>query len=146
MKEAESSDTSENRLKLHWHVILTHFPVSLFMMSAGFMALHLFTNTGCFEMAGFLSLLAGFTILVPTTLTGWWTWKKRYRGTMTRLFRYKINMSIAMIVICIVLIVARGFLVDTAHTLWHWIFGGGFVLLFIGALAEGNYGGRLNHR
>jgi hypothetical protein len=136
---------SLSKFKLHWHVILTHFPLSLFLVAAGFMALHLFTLSDCFEMAGFLTLIAGAVVMVPTTATGWWTWKTRYKGTVTQLFQYKINISIAMIAVCVILIVARGFLVDTAHSAWHWIFLAGFLLLFVGAMAEGNYGGKLNH-
>jgi hypothetical protein len=29
--------------------------------------------------------------------------------------------------------------------MWHWIFSLGFILLFLGALMEGFYGGQLNH-
>jgi uncharacterized membrane protein len=133
------------RYNLHWHVIFTHFPISFFMVSAGFMAAHLFTMTECFEMAGFLTLAAGTVMLVPTTITGWTTWKSRYKGANTYLFRYKIRIAFAMLAFSIVLIIARGFLVRTEHNIWHFVFGVGFLLLFIAAMAEGYYGGRLNH-
>lgn len=135
----------EKRYNLHWHVVFTHFPISLYMVSAGFMLLHIFTNTECFELAGFLSLGAAAVVMIPTTLSGWWTWKTKYKGGKTKLFKYKINISFGMIALSIVLIIIRGFLVNMSHTLWHLVYGFGFVLLFVGAMAEGYYGGRLNH-
>ena len=134
------------RYNLHWHVIFTHFPISFFMVSAGFMALHLFTETECFELAGFVSLVAGTVMMIPTAVTGWTTWKSRYKGANTYLFRYKIRIAFAMIALSIVLLIARAFLVNTEHNIWHIAFGICFLLLFIGAMAEGYYGGRLNHR
>jgi len=131
---------------MHWHVIFTHFPISFFMVSAGFMALHLFTETECFELAGFLSLAAGTAMMIPTIITGWRTWKSKYKGAGTTLFRYKIRISFAMIALSVILIIARGFLINTEHHIWHFVFGISFLLLFIGAMTEGYYGGRLNHR
>jgi len=134
------------RYNLHWHVVFTHFPISLFMASAGFMLLHIFTMTDCFEMAAFVSLLAGAAVMVPTTLTGWWTWRKKYKGAKTSLFQYKINLSFVMIGLSIILIALRFLLMNISHLIWHITFGIGFLLLFIGAMTEGYYGGRLNHR
>ncbi len=134
------------RYNLHWHVIFTHFPISFFMVSAGFMILHLFTDTECFELAGFVSLIAGTVVMIPTTISGWITWKSKYKGASTSLFRYKIRIAFAMIALSIILVIVRGFLVNTEHTIWHFVFGIVFLLLFIGAMAEGYYGGRLNHR
>jgi len=149
MKNEETRDPSfwdHIRGHMHWHVVLIHFPISFFTVSAGFMVLHMFTLTGCFEFAAFLCLLAGAVMLIPTTLTGWSTWKTKYKGAKTKIFRYKINISYSMIVLSLVLIGVRGYLVITSHTAWHIVFSLGFVLLFIGAMAEGFYGGQLNHR
>jgi hypothetical protein len=130
---------------MHWHVVLTHFPISFFMVSAGFMILHMFTDSECFEMASFLALLAGALMVLPTIWTGWTTWKSKYKGASTKIFKYKINMAYFMLALCIVLLVSRIFLVGTVHMWWHWIFSFGFILLFFGALMEGFYGGQLNH-
>jgi hypothetical protein len=116
------------------------------MVSAGFIALHLFMKTECFELASFLSLVAGTVMMIPTTVTGWTTWKSKYKGASTSLFQYKIRIAFAMIALSIILLIVRGFLVNTEHIIWHFVFGIGFLLLFIGAMAEGYYGGRLNHR
>jgi uncharacterized membrane protein len=130
---------------MHWHVVLTHFPISFFMVSAGFMFLHMLTDTECFEMASFLTLLAGAVMLVPTAWTGWTTWKSKYKGAETRIFRSKINITYFLLALCLVLIVTRFFLENSMHMMWHWIFSLGFILLFLGALMEGFYGGQLNH-
>jgi len=93
MKNEETQNASfwdHIREHMHWHVVLTHFPISFFMVSAGFMVLHMFTLTGCFEIAAFLSLLAGTVMLIPTAATGWSTWKSKYKGANTKIFRYKI--------------------------------------------------------
>jgi uncharacterized membrane protein len=151
MEETKTTPTKSPRhalarYRIHWHVVFTHFPVSLFMVSAGFILLHLFTDTSCFERAGYFTLVAGTVMLVPTTYTGWSTWKKRYRGAGTKIFRYKIRISLAMIPISLPLVIWRSTFPTTVHTAWHGIYFGGFVLLFAGAIAEGYYGGRLNHR
>ncbi len=134
------------RRHMHWHVVLTHFPISFFTVSAGFMVLHMLTLTACFELASFLCLQAGAVMLIPTTWTGWSTWKSKYKGAETKIFRYKIKISYAMIILCLVLIGARGYLLNKSHTIWHIVFTTGFILLFVGAMAEGFYGGQLNHR
>jgi hypothetical protein len=142
-----SSPNLWNRLEknLHWHVVFTHFPISFFMVSAGFMLLHVFTMTECFETSAFISLIAGAAVMVPTTLTGWWTWKTKYKGGKTNLFQYKINISFGMIGLSVLLIVLRFALMSVSHLLWHLTFLIGFLVLFAGALTEGYYGGRLNH-
>ncbi len=132
--------------KIHWHVLLVHFPISFFTVSAGFMILHMFTNVECFELSGYLTLLAGAIAMVPTTFTGWSSWKKSYKGARTRIFLYKIRISFAMLALSLLLIVLRNVFLPGLHSIWHWVYGVGFALLFLGAMSEGFYGGRLNHR
>lgn len=72
------------KYKIHWHVILVHFPTSFFVASAGFIVLHLFTEPACFELAGYLTLIAGTVMILPSTLSGWLTWKGRYKGVEVR--------------------------------------------------------------
>jgi len=134
------------KFKIHWHVLVTHFPIALFLASAAFMALHLFTATECFELAGYIMLAGGAIMLVPAVVTGWITWKGRYRGVRGKIFVPKIRIAYAMVGLSAALLIFRGFFVHTEHTLWHFVYGVGFVILFLGALAEGYYGGRLNHR
>jgi uncharacterized membrane protein len=133
--------------KIHTHVLFTHFPISFFTASAGFMVLHLFTNTDCFESAAYLTLVAGVVMTIPTAMTGWTTWKSKYKGARTRIFDNKIYLSIFMLALGTLLIFFRNYLIPKGeHTIWHYFFGFGFLALFFAAMMEGYYGGPLNHR
>jgi hypothetical protein len=73
--------------KLHWHVFLTHLPISLFAAAFLFQVLHLFWSPECFELSTNVTLVAGAVSMVPTTWTGWRTWKRSYNGAQVPLFR-----------------------------------------------------------
>lgn len=133
------------KYKIHWHVISTHFPISFFTVSFGFMALHLVTWSHCLELAAYLTLIAGMISLWPTTITGWRTWKRQYKGTRTNLFVKKIKLSYGMLALSIILTLWRTFFYEF-HVLWMWLYFVGITLLLIAAMAEGFYGGRLSHR
>jgi hypothetical protein len=138
------------KYKMHWHAVFTHFPVSFFVISFGFMVLHLFTHTTCFELAAYLTLIGGAVVMVPTTLTGWFTWKGRYKALHGRLFLNKIRISFVMLGISFILVIYRSLFkiefLDILHNVWHAVYFVGALLLVVGAIAEGYYGGRLNHR
>ncbi len=133
------------KYKLHWHVLIVHFPISFFTVSAGFMVLHMFTDQDCFELSAFLTLLAGAAVMAPTIFTGWKSWKKNYKGAATKIFLYKIRISFIILAISLILVLLRSLLLPGEHSLWHWTYALGFVALFVGSVAEGFYGGRLNH-
>ncbi len=134
------------KYKIHWHVVFTHFPISFFLLSFGFMALHLATWKACFEMAAYAGLLAGAAVMLPTTLSGWLTWKGRYKGMKGKMFIYKIRIAFAMIALSVLLVIIRVVFPDALHEVWLWLYTLGVLLLMVGAMAEGYYGGRLNHR
>jgi uncharacterized membrane protein len=134
------------KYKIHWHVALAHFPISFFSMSFGFMVLHLSTRKECYESAAFLSLAAGAVIMLPAMLTGWLTWKGRYKGMRGRTFIYKIRIAFAMLAGGTALAILRALLQGRLHTIWLAAYTAGILLLSLGAIAEGYYGGRLNHR
>jgi uncharacterized membrane protein len=134
------------RHNIHWHVISTHFPISFFTASAGFIILHLIAKTECFELAGYLCLIAGVVMTIPTTITGWTTWKSKYKGARTKTFTNKIILSYVIIIVGTLMILFRAYFVMGEHTLWHFIFAFGFIALFFASMMEGYYGGRLNHR
>src|SRR5512136_3029642 len=92
------------RYKIHWHLLVTHFPISFFTASAGFMAAHVFTANECFELASFLTLVAGAIMLVPAAFTGWYTWKKDYKGIQGKIFVYKARISYVMLALTAILI------------------------------------------
>jgi len=134
------------KYKIHWHVLLTHFPVSFFMLSFVFMLLHMLTRSTCFELAASISLLAGMIILLPSAVSGWLTWKNRYKGTPARIFIYKIRIALSMIVLSVVLVSFRALMPGSLHEIWMWVYPAGLMLLLLGSMAEGYFGGRLNHR
>ncbi len=134
------------RYRIHWHIYVIHFPISFFMVSAGFMLAHLFTHTSCFETSSYVTLIAGAAVMWPATLTGWIAWKTQYRGARTRVFTYKIWIAFGMTILSAGLAIWHGAFPAEAHTFWHGLYFTGFVALLAGAIAEGYFGGRLNHR
>lgn len=110
------------------------------------MILHLFTHRHCFELAAFLCLLAGGGVLIPAAVSGWLTWKGRYKGMRGKMFLYKIRVALGMMVLSFVLIVIRLLYPPPLDPAWVWIYAAGILVLLAGAMVEGFYGGRLNHR
>jgi uncharacterized membrane protein len=134
---------------IHWHVALTHFPISLFGIALLFQILHLFMFTREFELAATVCILGGAASVIPAVLSGWLTWKKRYHGANTWLFRRKIRIAVAMLVISSPLAawrVALYYLGREADGIDHYVFFVLCVLLVVGSIVEGFYGGRLSHK
>lgn len=135
--------------KIHWHVFMTHFPISFFVSAFLFQILHLFWSPECFELATNVVLVVGAAAMVPTTWTGWQTWKKTYKGAPTVLFQRKIAIAFALLVISISLAIWRsaylGIFEAVPYGPGHWFYLGGNILLISGSAAEGLYGGLLNH-
>ena len=148
--QVRADGQADYKYKWHWHVLFVHFPISAFLGSFTFMVLHLITQTSCFELSAFMALIAGAFVMIPTTISGWITWKKKYKGTKGKIFLNKIRISFAMIVVSIGMVIYRSTFVtedlDVLHNAWHFLFYVGGTLLFVGAVAEGYFGGRLNHR
>jgi nicotinamide riboside transporter PnuC len=101
-------------------------------------------------LAGNITLIAGAVVMIPTTLTGWFTWKSRYKGAKVPLFKRKISIAFGMMVYSIALIVWRlvfyNITSDLPNNLAHWFYLIALGLLPLGAALEGYYGGKLNHR
>ena len=144
------SGRTQYKYQLHWHTLLVHFPISFFVGAFGFMALHLITQNSCFQLAAYVAMIAGAAIMIPTTITGWTTWKNRYQGVRGKLFLRKIRISYAMLAISILLVIYQAVVpiefLDVLHNVFHAIYFIGVTLLLLGAAAEGYYGGRLTHR
>ncbi|HCG99780.1 MAG: hypothetical protein A2074_06090 [Candidatus Aquicultor primus] len=145
-----TSGSTEIKYKMHWHVLLVHFPIASFLGSFTFMSLHLLAKNSCFDLAAYVSLIAGAIVMLPTTMTGWITWKHRYKGFTGKLFLNKIRISFGMIFLSIVLVIYQTVypfdFLDVRNRLNHTLYFGGVTLLMMGAAAEGYYGGRLHHR
>lgn len=150
MVTPETSGRVLPRYRIHWHVLLIHFPISLFGAAFGFQILHLFIAPVCFELATNVTLLGGAAMMIPTTWTGWFTWKRDYRGAKILLFQRKIGTAFAMLAFSIPLVAWRiiflGLFEEAPESPSHWIYLAGNTLLVLGAIVEGYYGGRLHHR
>lgn len=135
--------------KIHWHVLLTHFPLSLFGVAFLFQILHIFVFPKCFELATNIVLVGGAVTLVPSTITGLHTWKKNYNSSNAPLFRKKIVIAIALLIISSSLAVWRiayiGTLGSASTGVVPWLYLAGITILILGAGIEGFYGGQLNH-
>jgi uncharacterized membrane protein len=135
--------------KLHPHVMLVHFPISFFISAFTFQALHLFFSPACFEMATNVSLAIGTVVLIPTVWSGWRSWKRNYQGAVVMLFQRKIAIAFTLLGLGITLSVWRfataALFTEDPGNLSHWAYVAGNTMLILGALAEGYYGGRLNH-
>jgi len=136
--------------RIHWHVFLTHFPISMFAGAFGFQILHLFLAPACFELATNMALMGGTAMLLPTAVTGWSEWKTHYHGAKGLIFKRKIAAAIGMAALSLPLVVWRiaalGLFQEARESPAHWIYLAGNTLLILGAVIEGYYGGRLNHR
>lgn len=135
---------------IHWHVFLTHFPLSLLGVTLLFQVLHLYASPACYELASTVTLVLGVIALIPTTVTGYLTWKQQYNGVQATVFRRKIGLSVALLIVGIPLSVWRVIYVGTSIEATlpsiHWPYFFGTALMCLGAILEGIYGGRLSHR
>ncbi len=88
--------------------------------------------------------------MIPTTWSGWSTWKHYYKGARVMLFQRKIAIAFGMLGLSVILSIWRflffGFFTEAPESPQHWIYLLGNTLLVTGAIVEGYYGGRLNHR
>jgi len=138
------------KYRIHWHVLMTHFPLALFGTAFGFQILHLFLAPACFELATNVTLIGAVVMLFPTIATGWAEWKTHFHGAKALIFRRKIETAIGLLVLSLPLVVWRiaalGLFQEARQSPGHWIFLAGTTLLILGAIVEGYYGGRLNHR
>lgn len=114
------------------------------------MVLHLMSDRSCYALGAYVSLMAGSLVIVPTTATGWFAWKRQYKGFMNTLFRIKIWTSAVMIPIGIALVVYQTIhpfaTLDVTHRWGHLTYFSGVLLLMIGSVIEGYWGARLHHR
>jgi uncharacterized membrane protein len=134
---------------VRWHLLLVHLPISLFGVAFLFQVLHLIFSPACFTLSTTVVILLGMIAMIPTTTSGWSTWKSRYKGARTFLFQRKIGTAYFMLAISILLTIWRFTYYDIftdEPNIPHWIFMAGTLLLIIGAVVEGYYGGKLHHR
>lgn len=145
-----NSNNRPTHFQIHWHVFFTHFPLALFGVTFLFQILHLYSHPQCFELASIVTLVAGLATLVPTTLTGYLTWKHHYHGARVPIFQRKIAIALVLLAVGIPLCLWRILYVGTSQEAAlpgiHWSYFSGTAFMCVGSLLEGYYGGRLSHR
>lgn len=145
-----SARPASPKFRMHWHVVLSHLPTAAFAGVFLFMLLHLLTLQPCYSLAAYVTLVGSTALLVPTTITGWFTWKRRYKGSKSRLFLTKIRIAAALVPVSLALVVYKTIYpftaLDVTHRFGHAIYFAGIFVLMVGGFAEGFWGGRLHHR
>ncbi len=149
MKSQGETDEQPARVRrIHWHVALTHFPISLFGTAFLFQVLHLFIDPGPFELATTVCIVAGAGSLVPALISGWFTWKRYFHASKARIFKRKIITGLVMLGVSVPLAIWRVLLYrlgSDALGIEHYAFFVFTTALIAGAVLEGYLGGRLSH-
>ena len=85
--------------KHHPHPALVHFPVALFVFSAVFFAIFLYTKRTSFERTSY-HLLAFATLTSPfAVISGLMSWALHYQSAFTRIFALKITGSMMLMAV-----------------------------------------------
>jgi predicted heme/steroid binding protein/uncharacterized membrane protein len=86
-------------VRYHPHPPSVHFPIALMATTALLVVVFLMTGRRSFETASFYTLVLGLLSTPPSILTGFISWKITYGGTMTPIFRRKIQFSVLLLLI-----------------------------------------------
>lgn len=93
--------------KRHPHPMVVHFPLAFLMASSLFVILHLIFQTPSFEMTSFYLLLLGAIASPFAMATGLFTWWVNYRLKLTHFVKRKIQLSILLLLLEVILILWR---------------------------------------
>ena len=91
----------------HPHPVMVHFPIAFLTASSLFAVLHLFFKKPTFESTSFYLLLLGSIASPFAIITGLLTWWVNYGLKLSRLIRRKMELSILLLFLEVVLIVWR---------------------------------------
>jgi predicted heme/steroid binding protein/uncharacterized membrane protein len=91
----------------HPHPVMVHFPIAFLTASSLFAVLHLFFKRPTFESTSFYLLLLGSIASPFAIITGLLTWWVNYGLKLSHLIRRKIELSILLLFLDVVLIVWR---------------------------------------
>jgi len=91
----------------HPHPMVVHFPIALLMASTLFILLYLIFKNPSFEITSFHLLILGAIASPFAMVTGLLTWWINYRSKLTLFVKRKIQFSILLLILEIVLILWR---------------------------------------
>ena len=125
--------------KRHPHPMIVHFPLALLMASSLFVLLYLLSGKPPFEMTSFYLLTLGAIASPFAMVTGLFTWWVNYRLKLTLFVKRKIQLSILLLILEMILILWRVSNPAITHPLYFFL----IILLtpVVGLL--GYYGGQM---
>ena len=131
--------------KNHAHPISVHFPNGVLPVTVVFVALTLFTGYAALGEAAYFNLIAVFLAMPLVLLSGFISWKKRYKGMVTRTFVTKIVCGSIVTLIALILLIWRyndpGVLHSDSPARWLFLVMHFFMLAAAGL--AGHLGGKL---
>jgi len=123
----------------HPHPMVVHFPIALFMVASLFILFTLFFQKGSFEVASFYLLVLG-AVSTPFAMgTGLLTWWVNYRLKLNYFVKRKIQLSILLLILEVILILWRISRPQISHPLYVVM----MILLTPIVSLLGYYGGQL---
>ena len=106
------------------------------------------SDSRCSTLSNTVVLIPGALMMIPTTVSGWLSWRGKYKSARTYIFKRKIITAALMLVTSAMLVSWRlSFysILTEEPGMAHWVYIAGSSLLILGAVVEGYYGGRLHH-
>jgi predicted heme/steroid binding protein/uncharacterized membrane protein len=94
-------------LRRHPHPMVVHFPIALLMTSSLFVLLYLIFKNPAFETTSFYLLVLGAIASPFAMATGLFTWWVNYRLKVTPFVKRKIQLSIFLLILEVILILWR---------------------------------------
>lgn len=144
-EEIGASKTTKLVLKNHLHPISVHSPNGIVPMAVIFLVPAVLLNSLTFASAAYYSLLFVLLAMPPVLITGYITWKNKYKGTKTSLFIMKIGASCVATVTLLVLVVWKTVQPDVLNSAssGRWPFLLLSLLLLASVGLAGHLGGKL---
>ena len=145
LKEQAQIFLEEMKIGFVPHAVGAHFPNALLPTAFLFLLIYIFGGGASFDSAVFYLLVVMLLAVPATFATGLIDWKRNFSGELTPIFRKKLFLGIALLVIAVIAVV------------WRWsnpelLTGGGFsacaysllILAMLGCVVMlGHYGGVL---
>lgn len=134
-------------MKLHLHAISVHTPNGVIPVAMVFLVLAVFFKLNLLEPASFFNLIFVLLSMPVVVFTGIISWKVKYRGAKTWVFRTKLTCSVIVAVLLTIMVIWRftdpG--IATAGDIPSWIYLGIGGALLAAAGIAGHLGGKLVH-
>jgi predicted heme/steroid binding protein/uncharacterized membrane protein len=123
----------------HPHPMIVHFPIAFLMAASLFILLHLLFKNTYFEITSFYLLILGAISSPFAMATGLLTWWVNYRLKLTLFVKRKIQLSILLLILEIILILWRASGPEISHLIYF------VMMIFLAPIVTllGYYGGQM---